>query len=618
MDEAVYPPTQRQIMQISQYESIVETFGQFDQGSGANGSHYTSAEDNPFKEQGLVCSNCYFFEGGRACDIVSGEIDPNAICKLWVIPETLVQASEAQGDGMKLRMPMRIDAANDESRMITGRIVAFDETANASTGRVVFAKGSIEPKPVLLNLEHDRTRRIGRAIDMNLSEDGMAINATFKISKTTAGNDALVEAMDGLRDGFSVELKVDDYDVLKDGTMKVLKGTLEGVALTSEPAVRSARVSDVAAVEGEEPQENSEAPEVSDANTNPNEGEQVSDTTVPAPADDVAVEASESVKATTKPLAYTSPRSPIVSGGSYLQHSILAKLGNEDSRQYVAAADDSFTTNPAFSPVSYVRNVAQNTTSIRPVVDACGGTRPLPAAGMTVSIPKITTNASVATVAEGGDTTGTDQITSAYVNATVIKKAGFQRYSQELLLRSDPSFYEIMLQNLRDGYAQAIDQYVIAQIVAGGTQAATTAATSAGMISFVSTEAAAAYNATKRVATSLVSGTGTWSLLMGATDSTGRPIYNAGQPMNSGGNAAPTSLRGNVLGLDYYVDANMVSTVIDDSSFIIEKNSIEIYESPALTLQTNVPSTGEIELELFGFVAAGVTWAGGLRRFNLT
>lgn len=516
---------------------------------------------------------------------------------------------------MKLNVPMTITAADDQSRTISGRIVAFDEVANASTGRVVFAEGSIEPKLVMLNLEHDRTRRIGKALSMEFADGGKAINATFKISQTTAGNDAIVEAMDGLRDGFSVELKVDDYETQKDGTMKVLKGSLEGVALVSEPAVRSARVSDVAATEEEE---NSDADEATDANTNPTEGEQVSDTTVPAPADDVAVEASEVKASTSKPMAFTSPRSPIVSGGTYLQHSILAKLGNEDSRQYVLAADDSFTTNPAFSPVAYVRNVAQNTTSIRPTIEACGGTRPLAASGMTVSIPKITQNASVATVAEGGDTTGTDAITSAYVNATVVKKAGFQRYSQELLLRSDPSFYEIMLQNLRDGLAQAQDQYVIAAITAGGTQATSVAATSAGMISFVSTEAPAAYNATKRVATSMVSGTGTWSLLLGATDSTGRPIYNAAQPMNAGGNTAPSSLRGNVLGLDYYVDANMVSTVIDESAFIIEKNSIEIYESPALTLQTNVPSTGELEIELFSFIAAGVTWAGGLRRFNLT
>jgi HK97 family phage major capsid protein len=332
------------------------------------------------------------------------------------------------------------------------------------------------------------------------------------------------------------------------------------------------------------------------------------------------VEAAQSVTANSKPIGgFTSkPRSPITTGGSYLEHTIKAKLGNEDSRQYVLAADDSFTTNPAFSPVSYVRDVAQNTNSDRPVIEACGGTRPLSTYGMTVSIPKITANSTAATVAEGGDPTGTTAITSSYVNATVIKKMGFQRYSVELLDRSDPSFYEIMLVNLRDAYAQATDSYVIAQITAGGTQATATAADSAGLISFVSTESPAAYTATKRTAKSFVSGTSIWSTLLGATDTTGRPIYNAGNPMNNAGSAIPTSIRGNVLGLDYYVDPNMVSTSIDESAFIIEPRSIEIFESPALTLATNVPTTGEIEISLYGYIAAQAVFAGGLRRFNLT
>ena len=105
---------------------------------------------------------------------------------------------------------------------------------------------------------------------------------------------------------------------------------------------------------------------------------------------------------------------------------------------------------------------------------------------------------------------------------------------------------------------------------------------------------------------------------MGATDTTGRPIYNAGNPMNNAGSAIPTSIRGNVLGLDYYVDPNMVSTSIDESAFIIDPRSIEIFESPALTLATNVPTTGEIEIMLYGYIAAQATFAGGLRRFNLT
>jgi HK97 family phage major capsid protein len=341
-------------------------------------------------------------------------------------------------------------------------------------------------------------------------------------------------------------------------------------------------------------------------------------TAVPeAPAESVEASKVEKVEAS-RPLYFATPRSPITTGGAYLEHTIKAGLGNEDSRQYIKAADDSFTTNPAFSPVSYVRDVAQNTNADRPVIEACGGTRPLSTYGMTVSIPKITANSTAATVAEGGDPTGTTAITSSYVNATVIKKMGFQRYSVELLDRSDPSFYEIMLQNLRDAYAQATDQYVIAQITAGGTQATATAADSAGLISFVSTEAPAAYTATKRTAKSFVSGTSIWTTLLGATDTTGRPIYNAGNPMNNAGSAIPTSIRGNVLGLDYYVDPNMVATSIDESAFIIEPRSIEIFESPALTLATNVPTTGEIEISLYGYIAAQAVFAGGLRRFNLT
>jgi hypothetical protein len=105
---------------------------------------------------------------------------------------------------------------------------------------------------------------------------------------------------------------------------------------------------------------------------------------------------------------------------------------------------------------------------------------------------------------------------------------------------------------------------------------------------------------------------------MGATDSTGRPIYNAGSPQNSGGSAIPTSLRGNVLGLDLYVDPNMVATTIDESAFIVVPSSMYIAESPVLRLSTNIPTSGEIETMLYGYIAAKTLVSGGIRRFNLT
>jgi hypothetical protein len=71
---------------------------------------------------------------------------------------------------MKLTTPMQITAADSDARTISGRIVAFNEHANASTGKVVFARGSIQPQDVFLNLEHDNTRRIGKSIAMSVND----------------------------------------------------------------------------------------------------------------------------------------------------------------------------------------------------------------------------------------------------------------------------------------------------------------------------------------------------------------------------------------------------------------------------------------------------------------
>ena len=512
---------------------------------------------------------------------------------------------------MNLDFSMKVTATDFPRREISGRIVTWNEEGSTSAGSTMFKPGSITfSDTTKLLLEHRRESPIGFLKDYEEDEEG--IYATFSIGKTTAGSDALEEAFTGLRDGFSVGVLAEKYKNV-DGVLVISASALKEVSLVTDPAIASAKVA-VAASE----QEDSESDVETEEQTTEGENEvETTPTVTEAPAE--TVEASKVVQAeAARPLYFTSPRSPIISGGSYLEHTIKAGLGNEDSRQYVKAADDSFTTNPAFSPVSYVRDVATNTNADRPVIEACGGTRPLSTYGMTVSIPKITANSTAPTVAEGGDATTSTAITSAYVNATVIKKMGWQRYSVELLDRSDPSFYEIMLANLRDAYAQATDAYVIAQIIAGGTVATATDADSAGLISFVSTEAPAAYTATKRTAKSFVSGTSIWSLLLGAKDTTGRPIYNAGNPMNNAGSSTPTSLRGNVLGLDYYVDPNMLTTSIDDSAFIIEPRSIEIFESPALQLATNVPTTGEIEIALYGYIAAQAVFAGGLRRFNLT
>lgn len=515
-------------------------------------------------------------------------------------------------------IPITLDAAagEDTPRSITGIAVPWDVVANASGQKVMFKRGAFDlnAKPARLLENHDG-RPIGMVTELVELDNGLGFSAVFARSKQA---DDVVELIQmSAYDSVSVGAVPNKFKYDKNGVMVVSQADLIELSVVTSPAFPDAKIEKIAASETD--------PEVDeDAN------ETQPDTT---PEEETMSEpTTETVEATsTVPTAlfYSAPRSPIKTNADYLHHSVQAALNpNSDSRLYVAAADeakakfiqaadDSFTTNPAFSPVQYERNVVQVNIGSRPVIDACGGTRAIPAAGMTISIPKITTNGTVATTSEGGAPSETG-IVSSYVNGTVVKLAGLQRWSVELQERSDPSFAQIMLDNMTRSYRKATEVATIAAITAGGTQATATAASAAGIQSFVSTESAAAYLATGDVVSAYTAGVSQWSLMQNAVDGSNRPLFNAGQPQNSAGSAEATTLFGNVLGVPLYVSSNMVSTSIDESAFLIVPSAIEIFESSQLQLSVNVPSTGEIEAMIYGYFCPIVTIAGGLRRFNLT
>jgi HK97 family phage major capsid protein len=317
-------------------------------------------------------------------------------------------------------------------------------------------------------------------------------------------------------------------------------------------------------------------------------------------------------------------RTPINSMAAYTEHKIKAALGNDDSKLWVTAADDSFSTNPAFNPTQYLSEFVSNTNFDTPMINALSS-GVLPQSGMTISVPSLVTSsggqsgvAPVVTVeAEAGAVQNTGMVTQ-YLSGTVKKYSGMNTLSVELLERSDPNFYAELTNQLQRAYSLATDAAVIADVVAGGVQGTAVAATSAGIISYVSTESANIYKNTSYFARNYVAGPSQWSLLMGATDSTGRPIYNAAAPMNSGGLSTPTSIRGNVLGLDLYVDHQMVSTTIDDSAFIVAPEAMTVYRSPQAYMSVNVVSNLQVQVAIYGFMATIVKMPNGLVRYNLT
>ena len=514
----------------------------------------------------------------------------------------------------KLITPIAITAADSNSRTITGRIVTFEETGNASIGKVQFAKGSIDAVPVLLNLEHDRTRRIGKTLSIEANDQG--IDATFKIANTTAGTDALVEASEGLRDGFSVEVYFDEYETLKDGTVRIIKGEMTGVALTSEPAIRSARVNEVAATTADEP-------EISDSTVEPEEtptteGDEVDNTVTNAETVET-VEAAQSVTANAKPAvggSFTKPRLEFTAA-KYLENTIRASLGDENARQYVAAAAD-VTDNAGLVPtrqLTEVINGLANTT--RSNIDAISR-GVLPDAGMSFEIPKITQMPTVAATSEGSAPSETDQ-NAAFVTVNVAKYAGQQTFSVELLDRTSPLFFNELLSNMAAAYAKATDTAVNAALISGASADATTTTTyptAAELLGIVARGAASVYAGTQGFARNIIMNTSQWANAMTLNDS-GRPIYNASQPSNAGGVVRPDSIRGNIAGLDLYVTANTAAgTDTDGSILIVNPAAYTWYESPTYRLRADVIATGQISVSVYGYGAIATKIGAGAFKNN--
>jgi len=515
---------------------------------------------------------------------------------------------------MKITTPMTITAADSNARTISGRIVAFEEVANASTGRVVFAKGSVVPTDVKLNLEHDRTRPIGKTLSMSVNDD--SIDATFKIANTTSGSDALEEAMSGLRDGFSIELAVDEYTMEKDGTMRVLAGEMTGVALVTEPAVRSARVSEVAATEAEEPEDSDSTSDSEETPTT--EGDEVDNTVTNADTVET-VEAAQSVTASAKPAVggWTSKPRLEFTAVKLLENTIKASLGDEDARQYVLAAADT-SDNAGLVPtrqLTTVINGLANTT--RSNIDAISRGA-LPDAGMSFEIPKITQLPSVAVTSEAGTPSETDQ-NSAFVTVDVKKYAGQQTFSVELLDRSNPLFMTELMNNLAAQYAKATDTAVNAALIAGATADGTTTTTyptASELLGVVARGAASVYSNTAGFARNIIMNTSQWSNVMTLNDG-GRPIYNAQVPSNAGGVAAPTSVRGNVAGLDLYVTANTAAgTDTDGSILIVNPDSYTWYEGPTYQLRADVIASGQVSILMYGYGAIATKIGAGAFKNN--
>ena len=504
--------------------------------------------------------------------------------------------------------------ASSETRQISGKIVPLgNEVGNTSAGKVIFERGSIqipEPKTVKLLSQHDVKAPLGRAQSFTETDD--AIYASFKISNSSRGTDALILASEGLQAGLSVGVEVIKSSSKK-GIIHVSQAKLMEVSLVTEPAFRSSQVTEIAAEESEEVSEVVE--ETQPSNESETAVENTPETVAAPEVEAAAVEAARPTVSVTSVRERVAP----LTSGQYLDAQIKAAMGDDNARRTILAADDSTSTNTGLTLPGHLQQFVTTTFSGRPAFEAVTR-QALPDSSMSFTIPKLGTAPTVAETAEASAPSETG-MTSTYDTVTVKQYSGLNRISTILLDRSSPAFMDLLMTEMRKAYEKATDEALIAAFTASGTQATGVAATAAGLQSFIATQSAAAYKATGgNYANKLVASTDQWAAINGYVDGSSRPLYSAqGQTQNASGAVVPTSVVGNVLGTSLIVDHNIsVSGIVDESAFLVAPESVYVWESPTTQLRVNVLTTSEVEICLYGYMAIGVLKGGvGVRRFNL-
>ena len=504
---------------------------------------------------------------------------------------------------MKINFPMTITAADVESRTLTGRIVTWGEEGNTSAGRTIFSENSIQfGKNVKLLLEHEMSKPIGKMLSAEVTDTG--IEAKFKLANTTVASDALVEAAEGLRDGFSVGVKLNDW-ANQDGAMVISSAKLIEVSLVTEPAIDSARVAEVAA---SDEQVSEEASASEDQPTT--QGEQVSDTTVPAPAVETVEAPVAEVQAKSAPM-FTAPRVNLnVTPGQFALAQIRAAQGDSDARDLVAALEVATTSeNIGVVPPTYLRDLIGIIDDSMPFADSLEqGT--LPASGMKFYRPVIGVQATTAITAEGVELDSTDTtITSLEVD--VVKIGGANVINAELIERSDPSYVDVLLRELAASWAQKADAYAFS-IAAGAPGSSSGATLYAGIADGI----ADAFGVLRRTPNRFLADTGNFAELLAAVDLDGRPLFAAAAPSNAAGLMTQGSTAGTIAGLGLVVDPN-IDTGTGVKGVVYASDAATFYRSPAIQIRSNVVANAQYEIGVYGYVACARKYATAFRNITV-
>jgi len=508
-----------------------------------------------------------------------------------------------------------IDAAAGETgrREISGIAVPYDVPAVVADGTsVIFKAGSlpVDGKNPRLYMNHDSTNAIGIVTDRVDTPEGMLFTA--KISKTQAGDEALILAMDGVLDSVSVGVNPTKFTTASDGTITVTAADWLELSMVPVPAFAGAVITDIAASIHQEPENND-----IDLSTDEPLVEEVTEMSEPvAPAVEATIPTAplfaQAKRKFVMPTAAEYLAAMHTGGDTYYNVNAAYKEAVRDQQTALqAAAGDVLTTDtPGLLPVPVLGPLFQDLNFVRPVVSAFGARSMPNTPSKTFVRPTITTHTSAATQTEGSAVSATTMvIASNTVTKTTV--AGQVTLTMQDMDFTDPASMNLILNDLAGEYMIATDNIAADNLVSGKTASGSTwTVTANDPTSLIN----ALYDAAREIAedsnffpTHLCVSPDVWEKLGSQLDGSKRPILgyttNGVIGQNSIGRVGGLNYSGmDVMGLQLVVDNNFASGTM----LVVYAPGYEIYEAQQGVLSIANPSTLSRTFSYYGYFATFV------------
>ena len=570
----------------------------------------------------------------------------------------------------------RVDAAK---RTISGLVVPFGAVARSGGRDWKFTAGSLHwsaESRVKLNDSHDRAASFGKAV--RLQEVPAGLDASFQVARGPVGDQALIDAEDGVRDGFSIEIDFEDGDSYhqdpSDPSINIVdRATLRHVALTASPAFDDARVASVAATREATPMTataSEPTTEVAAAPTATFTADQLAEAFVtamaklPEPQGRQVIPAGTGIQVSYEPPVYTLNQG--LGAPSFVRDAWKARVDHDadaiarlqkftaqqnDISGRVNAAGLQFATGttsnlanvipPGYRPELYVPQMFQG----RPLTESLRSGAISDATPFT--IPKfVSATGMAANHVEGTNATdGTLTLGTITVTPTVVD--GLFKVTREIVDSSNPAVDAIALSAMREAYSQNTEAKVYAELNGangvGGTITGTTvpsgatAAAVAGPATSLATPGLAGpvlldalrsqlalypFRRFAPVNRIVLNSEGTQVLALGK-DSTGRPLLPPLAPANAAGtvNGLGSPTQGfNVDGLAARPAWSMTGNAAGDADVILwNAEDAWAWESPTMAFRFEERSgPAVIELALWGYFATRIIRPSGFTGIRLT